>query len=149
MSKTLNYGQPVTLAAAKHIAAAVESVGHERGLKLVVTVLDSAAQIVLVHRMEHANYGSLAFAFEKARTAVNFKRPSKFFEDMVAGGGSGLRMLGNAHVSPLEGGAPIVAGDAVLGSIGVSGATSAEDGELANLALEAFQDWAAQKAGRA
>ncbi|MQA36687.1 GlcG/HbpS family heme-binding protein [Rugamonas aquatica] len=147
MSKTLSYGQPVTLAAAKHIAAAAESVAHERGLKLVVTVLDSAAQIVLVHRMEHANYGSVAFAFEKARTAVNFKRPSKFFEDMIADGGSGLRMLGNAHVSPLEGGVPIVVGDAVLGSIGVSGATSAEDGELANLALGAFLAWAKEREG--
>lgn len=149
MSKTLIYGPPVGLAAAQHIAAAAESAARERGLKLVVTVLDSAAQIVLVHRMEHANYGSLGFALEKARTAVNFKRPSKFFEDMISAGGSGLRMLGNAHVSPLEGGVPIVLDDAVLGGIGISGASSAEDGELAELALAAFRAWAAERAGRA
>ena len=70
-------------------------------------------------------------AQEKARTAVAFRRPSKAFQDMVAGGGEGLRTLRLPGALPIEGGLPLIIGGKIVGAIGVSGVTSAQDGQIA------------------
>ena len=66
----------------------------------------------------------------KARTAAEFRRPTKVFEDAVAGGGIGLRVL-TFGASVAEGGVPIVAGGKVIGAIGVSGAAVHQDAQVA------------------
>ncbi len=64
---------------------------------------------------------------EKAQTALDFRRPSKVFEDVVAYGGIGLRILSLLNALPIEGGVPIVFDGKVIGSIGVSGGTAPQD----------------------
>jgi len=70
-------------------------------------------------------------SIEKARSAVLFKRPTKSFQDTVAQGGVGLRMLGLPGAVPVEGGIPLIEGGKIVGAIGASGGTSTEDGQCA------------------
>ncbi|HEX6120242.1 MAG TPA: heme-binding protein, partial [Dongiaceae bacterium] len=76
-------------------------------------------------------HGSVRIAEEKARCAINFKRPTKVLEDAVAQGGLNLRMLAAPGILPLEGGVPLIAGGRIVGAIGVSGMRSNQDGEVA------------------
>ena len=81
--------------------------------------------------------GSIAVAEDMARSALDFRRPTKVFEDLVAQGGIGLRTLAVRGASPLEGGLPIIADGKIIGTIGVSGATSVQDGQVAQAGVDA------------
>lgn len=132
------YGPPISLAQAKRLAGAAEAEAVRNGWAMVVAIVDSGAQLVLLQRMDNAQYGSVAVAQAKARAAVNFKRPTKAYEDAVAQGGVGLRVLGIDEICPLEGGVPIIEAGRIVGAIGVSGALPAQDGAVANAALRAM-----------
>jgi glc operon protein GlcG len=70
-------------------------------------------------------------SIEKARSAVLFKRPTKAFQDTVAQGGVGLRMLGLPGAVPVEGGIPLIEAGKIIGAVGASGGTSDQDGQCA------------------
>lgn len=126
------YGPAISLAVAKQVVARAEAAAQENGWAMVIAVVDSSGHLVLLHRMDHAQYGSIAVAQAKAATAINFKRPSRVFEDAVAAGGIGLRLLAmNNQCCPLEGGIPLQFDGRIVGAIGVSGAQSAQDGVVA------------------
>jgi len=78
-------------------------------------------------------------ALGKARTATLFKRPSKVFQDIVAGGGDGLRILGLEGAVPIEGGVPLVMDGKIVGAIGLSGGTSDQDGQCARAGADAVK----------
>jgi uncharacterized protein GlcG (DUF336 family) len=88
--------------------------------------------------MDNTQIGSIEVAIGKAQTANNFKRPSKAFEDVVAGGGAGLRILSLPGVVPLEGGEPILLQGKIIGGIGVSGMQSSQDAQVAKAGLNAL-----------
>lgn len=125
------YASPISLELAKRVVSRAEDEALSNGWNMVIAVVDSSGHLVILHRMDHAQYGSIPIAQAKATTAVNFKRPSKLFEDAVAAGGLGLRLLAMEGLCPLEGGIPLVLGGAVVGAIGVSGAQSTQDGQVA------------------
>jgi glc operon protein GlcG len=74
---------------------------------------------------------------DKARSALDYRRPTKVFEDLVAQGGIGMRTLALRGASPLEGGIPLIVDNKVVGAIGVSGATSVQDGQVAKAGADA------------
>ena len=76
---------------------------------------------------------------DKAKTAAMFKRPSKVFQDAVAGGGAGLRVLGLQGAIPVEGGVPIIVNGQIVGAIGVSGGSSEQDGVCAQAGASAVK----------
>ena len=127
----VEYGKPITLETARQVidAAMAEALAHNWAMALAV--VDSGAHLVALHRMDHTQHGSVEIAQAKAKTAVNFKRPTKLFEEAVAGGGIGLRLLSTPGLCPLEGGIPLVCEGKVIGAIGVSGARSDQDGVVA------------------
>jgi len=86
---------------------------------------------VYYEKMDNTQLGSAEVAIDKARTAALFKRPTKAFQDVVAAGGDGLRVLTLKGVVAVEGGIPLVADGKIVGAIGVSGATSAQDAQCA------------------
>jgi uncharacterized protein GlcG (DUF336 family) len=129
------YGPSVTLDAAKKIAAAAEAFAVSKQYTVVVAIVDTGGNLVMLTKMDNTQLGSIEVAIGKAKTANNFKRPTKAFEDVVAGGGMGLKVLG-LNVVPVEGGEPIFSADGkIIGAIGVSGMTSAQDGEVVKAAL--------------
>ncbi|HYZ44949.1 MAG TPA: heme-binding protein [Xanthobacteraceae bacterium] len=125
------YGPPIGLEAAKKVMAAAEAEAVKNNWGMAIAILDSTGHMVMLHRLENTQYGSIAVAEDKARSALYFRRPSKVFEDLVAQGGQNMRLLALRGASPLEGGLPLVADGKIIGAIGVSGATSAQDGQVA------------------
>ena len=98
---------------------------------MVIAVVDCGAHLVVLHRMDQAQIGSVAVAQAKAESAVRFKRPTKVFEEALAGGGLGLRLLATSGASPLEGRLPLMQGGELIGAIGVSGMQSTQDARVA------------------
>jgi len=140
MAAIVEYGAPITLAEAKRVAERAEAEAAANGWAMVFAVFDSTGHLVLLHRMEQAQYGSVAIAQGKAQTALNFKRPTKAIEDAVAGGGLGLRMLAVEGLFPLEGGVLLMRQGRIIGSLGVSGASSSQDGIVAAAAAAEIKD---------
>ena len=87
--------------------------------------------------MENTQLGSVEIAIEKARSAALFRRPTKVFEDALAGGRNAILALRGAF--PIEGGVPIIAGGKIVGAIGASGGTAAQDGQVAKAGADAVK----------
>jgi uncharacterized protein GlcG (DUF336 family) len=134
---TTPYGPPITLDAAKKVMVAAEAEATKNNWAMAIAILDSTGHVVMLHRFDNTQYGSIPVAEDKARTALDFRRPSKVFEDLVAQGGIGLRTLAIRGAAPLEGGLPIIVDGKIVGAIGVSGATSQQDGQVAKAGAEA------------
>jgi glc operon protein GlcG len=88
----------------------------------------------MLQKLDNTQTGSVEIAIGKARTALDFRRPSKAMQDVVAGGGAGLRLLSVRNMSALEGGVPVIVDGKVVGAVGVSGVTSEQDAQVAGAA---------------
>ena len=130
-----SYGPSITLEQARKVSAAAQQEAQRNGWLMVVAIMDAGGHLVLLERMDQAQFGSVQVAQDKARSAVAFRRPTKAFHDMVAAGGEGLRMLAMSGAVQIDGGLPIMINGAVVGSIGISGGTSAQDGQVAQAGL--------------
>ena len=125
------YGMPIGLENAKKAAAAAISEARKNNFTMAVAVVDTAGNLIYFEKMDGTQTGSVNVSIEKARSAVLFKRPTKSFQDTVAQGGVGLRMLGLPGAVPVEGGIPLMEGGKIIGAIGASGGTSDQDGQCA------------------
>jgi len=130
------YGPPISLETAKKVMAAAEAEAVKNNWGQVITILDSGGNLVMAHRMDNAPLASVGISRGKARTAVEFMRPSKALEDGIAGGGAGLRLLSLPGMF-VEGGLPIVVDGKIVGAIGASGATSGQDAQVAQAGANA------------
>jgi glc operon protein GlcG len=133
------YGAPIGFEAAKKVMAAAEAESTKNNWGMAITILDTTGHIVMLHRMDNTQLGSIAVSEDKARSALFYRRPTKVFEDLVAQGGIGLRTLNLRNASPLEGGIPLVQDGKIVGAIGVSGATSVQDGQVAKVGADALK----------
>jgi glc operon protein GlcG len=133
---TTPYGPPIGLEAAKKSMAAAEAEAMKNNWPMAIAILDSTGHIVMLHRLDNTQYGSIGVAEDKAHTALDFRRPSKVFEDLVAQGGIGMRTLGLRGATPLEGGVPIIADGKIIGAVGVSGGTAQQDGQVAKVGAD-------------
>jgi uncharacterized protein GlcG (DUF336 family) len=124
-----DYGPMVGVETARKVADAAIAEGKKNGWHVAAAVVDTAGDLVFFERMDNTQAGSTIVAQEKARTAARFKRPSKAFEDAVAGGRQVILSL--PGVTPIEGGVPLLIEGKIVGAIGVSGATSPQDAQCA------------------
>jgi glc operon protein GlcG len=134
---TTPYGPPITLEAAKKITAAAEAEAMKNNWGMAIAILDSTGHMVMLHKLDNTQYSSILVAEDKARSALDFRRPTKVFEDLVAQGGLGMRTLAIRGASPVEGGLPIIVDGKIIGAIGVSGATAVQDGQVAKAGADA------------
>jgi len=125
------YGAPVNIETAKRAAAAALAEARRNNWLMAVAVVDTAGNLVYYEKMDNTQLGSVHVSVDKARSAALFKRPTKAFQDMVAGGGAGLRMLDMEGAVPLEGGVPLMVDGTIIGAIGLSGDSSDHDGQCA------------------
>lgn len=122
----------LTLAGARTVAAAAEAAARERGWEVAIAVVDPSGGLIVFHRMDGVQYASLDIAVEKARTSARFRRPSKALADAVAKGTAGL--TGVDGMLMMEGALPVTTGGVIVGAIGISGMTGAQDAEIAQAA---------------
>jgi len=133
------YGPPLALDDARRLLAAAEAKAKQNGWPVAIAIVDSYPDVVLFAKLDGTQHSSGEIATNKALCAVNFRRPTKVFQDGIRAGGDGLRFLTVPGVTPLEGGFPILVGGKIVGGIGVSGVLSSQDSEVAQAGLAALQ----------
>jgi uncharacterized protein GlcG (DUF336 family) len=133
------YGAPITVEVAKKAAAAAVAEARKNNLLMAISIVDTAGNLVYFEKMDGTQTGSVNVSLEKARSAALFKRPTKAFQDIVAAGGEGLRILALQGAVPVEGGVPIVSEGKIVGAVGASGGTSTQDGQCANAGAAAIK----------
>lgn len=136
----------LTYEGARLAAEAVGAAAAQRGVAPVVSAVDAGGELIYLLRPDAAQVASVKVTTDKARTAAIYRRPSKDFEDQASHGRPSALHL--ARAVPLQGGMPIVVEGEVVGAIGVSGASSAdEDQELAMIGADAAAAAAARTNG--
>jgi glc operon protein GlcG len=119
----------LNLDAAKIIVAAAEAEAKKNNWNVVISIFDDGGNLMLLHRMDGAQLGSTEISQAKGRGSAHFKRPTKALEDVVMGGRTVMMAL--PGIVPVEGGVPLIYNGVIVGAIGVSGVTSAQDGQIA------------------
>jgi glc operon protein GlcG len=127
----------LTLEAAKKVAAAAEEEAVKNKWAVVIAIVDEGGNLVYLQRLDETQIGSIEVAIQKAKTSVNFKRPSKALEDAVITGGRTV-VLSLPGALPIEGGVPILVDGKLIGAIGVSGVTAQQDGQIAKAGMDAL-----------
>jgi glc operon protein GlcG len=133
------YGSPITLDNAKKATTPALAEAAKNNWTIAVAIVDPGGNLVYYEKMDNTQLGSANVAIDKARSATLFKRPTKALQDAVAAGGEGLRILRLQGATPIEGGIPLVSEGKIVGAIGVSGATSAQDGQCAKASADVFK----------
>lgn len=126
----------LTLAAARQVVAAAENAAVGNDLRLSIAVVDDAGLLVHFVRMDGVHCGTVDVAIAKARTAALFRKPTQAFADALAGGVHAIATLPN--MLPLPGGLPIEFEGAVVGAIGVSGASPDMDAKIGAAGIAAM-----------
>ena len=130
------YGSNITLEAARKVSAAAEAEARKNNWNVVIAIVDTGGHLVSLQRIDGTQYASVTVATQKAQSSVAYRRASKVFEDAVkVGGNPQLAFLPGAM--PVEGGLPLLVDGKIVGAIGVSGVTSAQDGVVAKAGAEA------------
>jgi uncharacterized protein GlcG (DUF336 family) len=137
--QTMSYGPNITLETAKKIAAPAIAEARKNNWNMAIAIVDTAGDLVYFEKMDDTQVGSVQVAQSKARSAARFKRPTKAFQDALAAGGEGLRILALDGAIPVDGGLPLVSGGRIVGAIGASGGTSQQDGVVAQAAVNALK----------
>lgn len=133
------YGTSINLEDAKKAVAAGQAEARKNGWPVAIAILDNAGMLVAFEKMDNTQTASIQVAIDKGRSAAIYRRPTKVFEDLVAKGGNGMRVLNLRDASTVEGGLPIVVGGKIIGGIGVSGVNSDQDGMVAKAGADALK----------
>jgi glc operon protein GlcG len=131
------YGLAITVENAKIAAAGAIAEATKNNWKMAIAVVDTGGYLVYFEKINDTQTGSVELAIEKARTAALFRRSTKLFEDAVALGGENLRLLRLTGAIPIAGGVPIIVDGKLIGAVGVSGGSGAQDGQVATAGAKA------------
>jgi uncharacterized protein GlcG (DUF336 family) len=135
----MSYGPSITAETAKTLAAPAIAEAKKNNWAMAVAVVDPSGDLVYFEKMNDTQAGSTVIAVDKARSAARFKRETKAFQDALAAGGVGLRILALNGAVPVEGGIPLVVNGKIVGAIGASGGTSEQDGQVARAGANALK----------
>ncbi len=127
----VQYGSPISLELAKRVMTAAEAEAAANNWPVVIVIVDSGGNIVMLHKLDQTQLGSISIAESKAKTAVNFRCPTKVLEELLAAGGRELWWLSMDNVVALEGGTPLMLDGKIIGGIGVSGMLPGQDAQVA------------------
>ena len=125
----------LTLDDCRRMSAAAEAEAKKNNWNVAIAILDDGGHLLHLVRMDGATPANAAIAVEKARTAATTRRPSKMWEERIAGGR--LSML-KMPVLPVQGGLPIFAESCCVGAIGASGVQSHEDEQIVQAGIDAL-----------
>jgi uncharacterized protein GlcG (DUF336 family) len=125
------YGASVSNEQAHKVVNAAIAEARKQGFTMAVAVVDTSGQLVMFEKIDGTQTGSINVSQDKAASAALYKRPTKAFQDAVAGGGAGLRVLTLRGANAVEGGLPLLVDGKIIGAVGVSGGSSDQDGVIA------------------
>jgi glc operon protein GlcG len=125
------YGAPISLENAKKAAAGAVAEARKINWPMAVAVTDTAGDLIYFEKMDGNQTGSVNLSIAKARSAALYKRPTKVWADLVGAGGDNLRLMALQGIVPSNGGIPLVMDGKIVGAIGASGGTGAQDGQCA------------------
>jgi uncharacterized protein GlcG (DUF336 family) len=128
----------IAVEGAKKAASAALAEARKNGWTMAAAVVDPSGTLVYFEKMDDTQPGSATVCIDKARSAALFKRPTKAFQDALAAGGAGLRILRLRDAVPVDGGLPLTVDGRLVGAIGLSGGTSEQDGQCALAGVEAL-----------
>ncbi|VTX73141.1 GlcG/HbpS family heme-binding protein [Acinetobacter ursingii] len=132
--KTKHY---LTLADAEILMNRAVEISIERSFNMSISIVDEAGALLIMKRMDGATPLTAHLSLEKAKCSALSRRPSKFYEDIIRNGQMGFLTL-ESVTGMLEGGEPIIYEEQLIGAIGVSGAKSFEDAEIAQTVINDF-----------
>jgi len=130
------YGPAITLETAKKVAAGGAAEAKKNSWNVTIAIVDNHGMLIYYEMMDDTQTGAANASIEKARTSALYRRPSKEFEDNIAGGRNSI--LGLPGVTPIDGGLPILVGGKMIGAIGISGMSGAQDGQIAKAGVDAL-----------
>ena len=133
------YGPNITLDQARKAAAGSEAEARKNGWPMAIAVVDTAGVLVYFQKLENTQNASAQIAQDKAVSAANYRRPTKAFQDALAAGGAGLRILHLRGAIAVEGGVPVFVDGKIVGAVGVSGGTAEQDGQVAKAGADALK----------
>jgi uncharacterized protein GlcG (DUF336 family) len=130
----------LTLEAAKRLLAVAEQKARQMGLSSDIAIVDEGANLIAFHRMDNAKIAGIDISQNKAWTSVALQMPTANLAQSAQPGSPsfGINTTNQGRVVILGGGIPLVYEGRIVGGIGVSGGTSAQDIEVANAAVHAF-----------
>lgn len=129
------YGPPVKLEAARGLVDRAIKAAGSGGFRMAVAIVEPSGELVAFARMDDTQYGSILVAQRKAWTAARYREATSELEKRVLAGRT--VSLANQDSLPIAGGIPIIMDGKIVGAIGVSGGTAAQDDSVARAALEA------------
>jgi len=133
------YGSPgVTLDQAKKAAAAAEAEAKKNGWRMAIVVVSNAGDLIHFSRIDDTQFGSNDVAIRKAKSAAAFRRPTKVFQDALTASPPALPILTLGAIA-VEGGFPLVEGGKVIGAIGCSGGTGAQDSQACQAGVDTIK----------
>ena len=134
------YGAPgVTLDQAKKAVEAAEAEAKKNGWRMAIAVVSIGGYLIHFSRIDDTQFGSNDVAIHKAKAAATFRRPTKAFADALAGTPPALGILTLDGVIAAEGGLPIMSGGKVIGAMGCSGGTGAQDSQVCTAGVSAIK----------
>ena len=132
------YGANVNQEQARKAIAGAMVEARKLNVPMAVAVVDTAGQLMAFERMDNTQIGSVGVSQDKASSAALYRRPTKVFQDVLAAGGAGLRVLTLRGANAVEGGIPLTVDGKIIGAIGVSGGSAEQDGVVAKAGGDAM-----------
>lgn len=132
------YGADINLDQAKKAMAAGQAEARKNNWPVAIAIVDNHGFLVAFEKMDNTQTASVQVAIDKAVSSATYRRPTKAFQDALAGGGAGTRVLSLRGASAVEGGMPIIVGGKIIGGVGVSGVAADQDGMVAKAAASAL-----------
>jgi len=133
------YGEQIDIEQAKKAAAAAVAEAKKINTFMAISVVSPSGDLVYFEKMDNTQFASINISIHKARAAATFRRPTSTFEKRVADGGAGITLLTLDGIIASPGGNPIIAGGKLIGAIGVSGGTGAQDDEVSLAGVAALK----------
>ena len=129
LSAQLTYKPVLNLNVVRQIAAAAEAEARKNNWNVSIAIVDEAGRLIHFSRMDDTPNSSVDVAMGKARHAVNYRRDTKFHQELLEKGN--VVVLGLPDITPIEGGLRLIANGKVIGGIGVSGVQASQDAQIA------------------
>lgn len=126
---------------AKRLINAARQRATEIGVPMCIAVTDESGNLLAFERMDGGKVTSTTIAIDKAFTAAAARKATHEYGAVAQPGGAafGINSALGGRLMIVGGGLPVFSDGAVVGAIGISSGTPAQDMDVAQAAVAALQ----------